>query len=222
MKKSRSSKMNKPALNPAIQRVCGRSEVAVLGSSTTSSIIPIQPSSFARCLAMGDVFEFYRFTSLKVEIPPLVASLAVANEVAVGYSNQTFDTPPTSVAAVMELPCATRNIRRSTVFRSFTVSRNELIANAPLKWYKTIVGTPEALFETQGNLYVAADGNDAPTVLVIEWEVEFSQWNLAGQSPLSAHPALEPIPGTDLFRRKNSTKPTFESNKPRSSVLTTE
>ncbi len=205
---NRGSKSAKPAASPSVQRVCGRSLIAILPSGNSSTVIPIQPSTFPRILAMGDVFEFYRFVSLKVELPPdNFLGGGTATEYAVGYSNQTFDTAPTLVSQVIELPCASRQVQAASVFRSFVVSRNELINNAPLKWYKTIVGTPDQLFETQGNLYCVANANSTATInLVVDWEVEFSQWNLAAQSPF---PALEQIPGTDLFR-KISTKPSLD------------
>ncbi len=210
MKKSRSSKTTKPAQSPSVQRVCGRTLVNVLGAATTATIVPLQPSTFPRALAMGDVFEFYRFTSLKIELPPFLATASgAARHYAIGYSNQTFDTPPSTVAQVIELPCASRQDLNSSVYRNFVVTRNELLSNGPLKWYKTIVGSPDALFETQGNIYCVSDAADAEVSLVIEWEVEFSQWNLAAQSPfIGNRPALEPIPGTDLFRVKTQPRPT--------------
>ncbi len=201
---NRSKPMNKGA-SPSVQKVCGRTLITVL--STAATVVPIQPSSFVRVLAMGDVFEFYRFTKLRVQLPPM-ASSSTSTQYAVGYSNQTFDTAPTLVAQVIELPFAARQTKTSTVFQYFKVGRNELLANAPLKWYKTVVGTPDALFETQGNLYCVSTDATAGCDIQVEWEVEFSQWNLAAQSPMVSY---EPILGTDLFRKKKLIKPAEDS-----------
>ncbi len=191
-----------------VETICGRSYFTPFAASS-SAIIPLQPSSFARALAVGDVFEFYRFTSVKVEIAPM-PDISTSTDFAVGYSNQTFDTAPTSVAEVIELPIAKLQVRGSTVYRVLELSRQELLSDGPLKWYKTIVGTPSALFETQGNIYIAALGATSVGSLVVEWTVEFSQWNLAAQSPFAKVPAFEPVPGTDLFRKVSSTSEVFK------------
>ncbi len=188
--RNKSPNKNQKVLSP--ERICGRTYVSALAAAS-SGLIPLQPSPFPRALAVADVFEFYRFTSVKVILHPQGA------EYAVGYSNQTFDTAPTTLAGVLELPVAARQVQNSSVFKELNLGRQELLSNGPLKWYKTVVGTPDALFETQGNLYIAA-GSSQTLNLVIEWEVEFSQWNLAAQSP-KPHMDFVPIAGTDLFRR---------------------
>ncbi len=197
MKNNRSSKS--AALGkPAVQRVCGRSIITV-GAATTLTVA-IQPSTFARCAAMAEVFEFYRFVSLKVELPPVAGGTGTGvGNYAIGYSNQTFDNPPANELQVIELPYATRQVPASTMFRSFKLGREELLRNSPLAWYKTIVGTPDQLFETQGNLYYAGDfALTGGIPVVVEWEVEFSQWNAASNSPMVLY---EAIPGTDLFKK---------------------
>ncbi len=177
-----------------VEKVCGRTIVQPI-ISATSGVSSISPATFPRCLAMADVFEFYRFTKLNIEVPP---SSGVSY--AIGYTNQGFDTPPTTIAGVIELPYAKYMADTCTTFRQLNIGRKELLADNNLKWFKTIPGTPATQFEIQGNIYaaIAATGG---VDLIIEWECEFSQWNLAAQSPFK-EPAFELVPGTDLYRKR--------------------
>ncbi len=191
----RGGKNNKNAsLMGRVEKVCGRTIVQpIIGS--TSGVSSISPATFPRCLAMADVFEFYRFTRLDIEVPP---SSGVSY--AIGYTNQGFDTPPTTIAGVIELPYAKYMADACTTFRQLNIGRKELLGDNNLKWFKTIPGTPATQFEIQGNIY-AAIASSGGVDLIIEWECEFSQWNLAAQSPLYREPAFELVPGTDLYKK---------------------
>jgi hypothetical protein len=200
MMKSRGKKNNnKKMMSPArVERVAGRTLVQVL-SSATSGVASISPATFPRCLAMADVFEFYRFTKLQVQLYPQAAA-----DYVVGYTNQGFDTPPTTLAGVIELPYARLMSNDTSIPLYLNIGRSELLSDGNLKWYKTILGTPATQFEVQGNLYVAASTAIALSV-VVEWEVEFSQWNLAAQSPKPlGEVEYEAIPGTNLYRKKGA------------------
>ena len=160
-----------------VEIVSGRTNVNY--AATSSNILPIQPSSFARCLAIADVFQFYRFTKLRVTVIP------VDNSVVVAYApGAAFDTAPTTFAALIELPIAKYHGSAKFMETVMDVPRKELLGDAQIPWFKTIVGTPAAQFETQGNLYVTTGGGANGGILVIEWTVEFQSWNLAAQSPL--------------------------------------
>ncbi len=149
-------------------------------AATTSTSIAIQPSSFARCLAMADVFQFYRFTHIRVQVVP------ADNSVVVGFApGALFDTPPTTAASIIELPLAIYHGSGKFTDTYLNVPRSELINDAQITWFKTIAGTPAAQFETQGNLYISTGGGANGGILVIEWTCEFQSWNLAGQSPLN-------------------------------------
>ncbi len=180
-----------------IEKVCGRTLVEVL-SAAGSSVVPVTPALFPRAAAIADVFEFYRFTKLQLRLRPGFEGVAATSSnysYTIGYSNQTFDTAPSTEAAIIELPLAVRS-SSATAYSTMMIGRKELVDDSPLKWYKTVAGTPASQFEVQGNFYVASYINATATVqLVIEWEMELSQWNLAGQSPKFAQ-----VPGTDLYK----------------------
>jgi hypothetical protein len=125
---------------------------------------------------MADVFELYRFTKARIVLLPS------ACEFAVGFMSSFTDTNPNTVGGIMELPCAQMLSAAETMRREINLTRQELIGDNYLKWWKTIPGTPADQFEIQGRLYFAATGTFTSTMYV-EWEIEFSQWCLAAQSP---------------------------------------
>lgn len=164
----------------------------------TSNTLTISPASFSRAAAIADVFQFYRFTKLKVMIVPTGASVQI------GYApGAVFDTPPSTAAAVMELPVAAFHSANKTVDTIMPVSRKELIKDAQLPWFKTIPGSlADTQFEIQGNLYSvwAQSGG----TLVISYTCEFQSWNLAGNSPLRSLPipTLSGIPSSEIEDQK--------------------
>lgn len=170
-RRSKKNKQSSKGLGAKPESVCGRTVFTLAVGNAT---IPISPASFPRLLAMADVFNLYRFTKLKFSIYP-------AGNTAVGYSNGEFDTPPTTVAQIMEIAYAGLNTATQSVPTHVNVPRSELLGDSTLKWYKTIAGTPAVGFEVQGNLFVLAG---AIQFFVVEWTCEFTQWNLAANSPL--------------------------------------
>lgn len=176
-KRGRRNKSSKKNLGSAHETVSGRTLFTL---SAASSTIFLNPSSFPRCLAMADVFNLYRFTRLRFTVKP-------GSQTSVGYSNGEFDTPPTTVQQIMELAYAALVPGSQTVPESVTVPKSELLGDSTLKWYKTIAGTPASGFENQGALYWLAGG---AVFLLVEWTCEFSQWNLAANSPLKTPSAV--------------------------------
>lgn len=170
-KRGRKNKTSSKSLGSAHQSVSGRTLFTL---SAASSIIFLNPASFPRCLAMADVFNLYRFTRLKFTIMP-------GSSTSVGFSTGEFDTPPTTVTQIMELAYAGLVPGTQTVPVHVNVPRSELLGDSTLKWYKSIAGTPASGFENQGALYWLAGG---AVFLLVEWTCEFSQWNLAANSPM--------------------------------------
>ena len=182
MGKKKSNVAKAGALGSRVEIVSGRTNVNY--AATTSATLPIYPASFARCLAMADVFQFYRFTKLRVMVIP------VDNSVVIGYApGAAFDTPPTTFASIIELPVAKYHGSAKFMETIMDVPRRELIRDSQLPWFKTVVGTPATQFEIQGNLYVSTGGGANGGILVIEWTCEFQSWNLAGQSPMLLVPS---------------------------------
>jgi len=155
---------------------------------STVGSVAVQPSSFTRALAIADVYQFYRFTKLKIRILP--------EEVNAGVSyapGALFDTPPTTSAAVVELPLHASHGAFKTTDTILEVGRKELLGDNQIKWYKTIVGTPSAQFETQGNIYYYTGPGAGTVLVIIDYTVEFQSWNLAAQSPLKNLSINQPV-----------------------------
>ena len=148
-----------------VEKICGRQYFSA--SSAAGQIIAVSPAAFNRAAAIADVFQFYRFTKLNIEVKPSSATLSI------GYANgAAFDTPPSSSGEVLQLPFAKLMVPTQSVPERISVPRSELVKDSQLTWYKTIAGTPDAQFEVQGNIYLGASGSTS-TILVIEYEVEF-------------------------------------------------
>lgn len=157
--------------------VSGRS--VVLWANNSSNTIQISPNSlFPRAAAIADIFQFYRFTKLKVTVIP------TDTFVVIGYApGAGFDTPPTSGVNIIELPIAAWHGAAKFYETTMIVPRRELIPDAQIPWFKTVVGTPATQFEIQGNLYSSVGAGATGGTVVIDYTIEFQSWNLAAQSP---------------------------------------
>lgn len=180
-------------LGSRVEVVSGRTLVpTILNSSAALPIAPV--ANFPRLAAIADLFQFYRFTHIRAYCMPAEVQMGLA------YApGAAFDTPPTSLSGILELPIAVAHGAFKTTDTVLTVSRKELVGDSQLKWYKTVAGTPAAQFEIQGNLYwVSGAGGTAPN-FVVEWTCELQSWNLAAQSPMKLPgKTFESNPTTDL------------------------
>lgn len=177
-------KTKKNPLGSRVEVVSGRTFIpTVLNSSNNLSISPI--ANLPRLLAMAELFQFYRFTKLRAYCMPGEVQMAL------GYApGAAFDTPPTTISGIMELPLAVAHGAFKSTNTVLTVPRKELVDDGQIMWYKTIPGTPATQFEIQGNIYwVVGAGATAPN-FVLEWTCELQSWNLTAQSPLFKAPKL--------------------------------
>ncbi len=194
MPRSKRSKARGNSAGERVEVISGRSTINYASSS--SNTLNIAPASFSRAAAVADVFQFYRFTKLKVILPPNGGTTTF------GYApGAVLDTAPTTNAAIMELPYASFHSQVKTMDTVLNVPRKELLKNAQLPWFKTIAGTPDAQFEIQGNLYSAFSATAGGT-FVIEYTCEFQSWNLAGNSPLRSIPSLSGMPSSEIEDQK--------------------
>ncbi len=186
-------RMRSSAPGSRVEKICGR-QLYTNTISTTTTTVNIAPVNFVRALAIADVFQFYRFTKLHLRITPyLNGAGTVNNGLAAGYApGAVFDTPPASVGDVVQLPIATYHGSAKTIDTLLNIPKKELLGDAQLPWFKTIAGTPDAQFEIQGNVYLVANASTIAVQIVIDYEVEFQSWNVAGNSPLRKVPALPP------------------------------
>lgn len=168
----------------SIEVFSGRQLFNTSGTINTVSTINISPASFTRALAVADIFQFYRFTRIKVIQPPVAfnntnVTAAIVHAYAPGSG---FDTAPTTYAQLVELPKMLYHGQSKTIETNMTLNRQDLLKHVQLPWFKTIAGSPDAQFEIQGNLYNIAIYTTQS--FIVEYTVEFQSPNLAGQSPL--------------------------------------
>ncbi len=173
----RNRSRNKNTVNGAKpEMIEGRQVFTQSGLTTTS--YSISPATFTRALAIADVFQFYRCTKLRV------IALPQDSNIIFGYApGAAFDTPPASGSDVIQLPFAKYHASGKFMETILDIPRKELLGDAQIPWFKTIIGTPATQFEIQGNLYVSSGATGI--AFVIEYAFEFQSWNLATQSPLS-------------------------------------
>jgi len=190
------------AARDRVEVVAGRTLFSPSPAAPSVTTIPLYPTSFSRLLSIADNFEYYRFTKLHVTLYP-AAHLNDGVDTHVAYSNGTYDTPPATFAAMAELPFYAQNSAQMTIPSSFTVGRQELLADVPLKWFKTVPSSQDVPNEIQGNIYLALGGvNSTQIDITVEWVCELSQWNLAGQSPAFKDSSYECIDqNLGLYRR---------------------
>lgn len=160
--------------------------------------IPIRPSSFTRVLAIADSFSFYRFTSLHIEVLPTWENESAGTQdygsLAYGYGPGALpDTAISTEAGVLALPFADFMSNGSTVPRKLRIPRKELLKNSQILWFKTILGTPDEQFETQGYIYLWATINGSFSNginLMIKFTCELQGWILAANTPWLVVPRL--------------------------------
>ncbi len=177
--------------------ISGRSNINYASSS--NNVLPIYPASFSRSSGIADLFQFYRFTKLRVIVTPVESTIFC------GYApGAAFDTPPANGPAIIELPRAVCHAAFKHTDTVLDVGRSELIKDSQIPWFKTIVGTPATQFEIQGNLYTNVNlGAGQGAILIIEWTCEFQSWNLASQSPMVKTPQ-EPIKEPSSDTKENT------------------
>lgn len=183
-RKGGTSSSNSP---DSIEVFSGRQLFNTNGSANTVNTVNISPATFTRALAVADIFQFYRFTKIKVIQPPVgFNNTTVSSAVVHGFApGSEFDTPPTTIAQIVELPRVLYHGLSKTMDGNLTLGRKDLLAHAQIPWFKTIVGTEDPQFEIQANLYNIA--SVATISYIIEYTVEFQSPNLAAQSPLERY-----------------------------------
>ncbi len=179
------SRRNRKKKIDRVEVVMGRQLFVYTGNTLVT--IAIQPASFTRALAIADNFQFFRFRRLRCTIAPTTGGSSFATTFALGYApGSGFDTPPSSNTDVMQLPKAVFAGAGKSVDTILDIGPSELVSDNPLRWFKTIVGTPDTHFEVQGILYgIASNGTTFPVNVIIEYELELQSWNLASNSPFA-------------------------------------
>ncbi len=123
---------------------------------------PLNPTTLnsARLAAEADAWAHFRIKSLKVRLH----HGALTGDAAVGLVGGYQDTPPSTIAQVMELIPSAYQGSTYTKPSEWAVASGKELAG-PFPWYKTIPGSADATEEQPGSLVVAGTGTD---VFVIE------------------------------------------------------
>ncbi len=183
MQRRQRSNKSKGSPGARVEIVEGRTVLSTVVGNVNFSI---SPATFPRALAIADLFQFYRFTKVRVAVTPNNAAGAAA--VAVGFApGAVLDTNPTTLQQILELPAAILHGGGKTIDTVLNLNRKQLCSDAQLSWFKTIPGTPDTQWEIQGNIYTLAS---SITNMVVDWTMEVQSWNLAANSPMPKVPKL--------------------------------
>lgn len=179
-KKSKKSKQGPDS----VETLCGR-QLYYTGAINTNTVFNLMPSSFSRALPLADVFQFYRFTMIKVTIYPVGAAAATSiTQTVFGFApGAVFDTPPASITDVVQLPKCAIHGNNKTSNTELIINRKDLLSHTQLPWFKTIIGTEDTQFEIQANLYLFSSIMSSHPY-TIEYCIEFQSPNVASNSPM--------------------------------------
>ncbi len=127
----------------------------------------------------ADSWAHFRVRSLKFRLHPNGKTLAV------GFCGGVQDTPPGTIAAVMELLPSAYITSSTTTLPGWTKVPAKDLAG-PLPWYKTVAGSADATEEAPGFLCVAGTGTDT-FELELMGVLEFKTAVATANTPLQSH-----------------------------------
>jgi len=186
MGKNNKPRKNRVSKSGKIVEVIAGSEYLTVVSATTNGTFVVSPVTFTRSAAIVDNFNLYRCTHLDVSfvMPTTDASVAV------GFVPATVDNAPTSMNAVTNLEQSSLHFLGQTTITHLRLSRSQLMGESSLKWFKGIVGTPDAWDEQQGSVYFATSASTTLAVR-IDYVFEFTGFLAGGNTP-KPRPSLLP------------------------------
>lgn len=180
-----------------IERYASRCIFPCSGTANSLSLRPDLTTWGPRVNSMADGFGLFRFTMLKLSMDPAIASTDCWMAVSTGE----IDTFPVIAATACQCQYFAINFGGQTTPTYLPVPRSFLVGSAPLTWFKTFVGVPEVTFNVQGNIFAGA-GTSATFNILIEFEIEFTDWLPTGSTPLAVPRGFKPVEGCpDLLRR---------------------
>ncbi len=156
-------------------------------AAPTIVTVNLSPAFESRLSAIAEVFQFYRFSQLKVSLLPNINEVTADDTaVSAGYIPRVPNAAPTTHNQILGLPGSTYKGLGQTMPASFRLGKNVLIADAPLKWFQSVAGTEDTQWEIQGVLYLGGTGTNNPTTFtyMIEGVCEFKGRSNASLTPL--------------------------------------
>jgi hypothetical protein len=150
------------------------------------------PFSFTRALAVADAYSYYRFKKVKLTVHPseLATASGTSQEptLAVGFSpGPAPDTPPASQNDVYNLSRSIFVGSAMTMPTAMTLKPKDLLVDSPIKWYKTLSGTPDTQWEQQGVFYFfpgITSGSAVAYNVTVDYEVEFQGLMVPTSTPV--------------------------------------
>ncbi len=180
--------MNRRIPREPVVRVVGRAPIlaSITNGNQIDSLV-LNDSLSANLTALSDLYGLYRFTRLKVVLPPnLINGTQTPTIYGVAFTPEPLLTNPTTYAEAVAFPywIGQGTINNGSTFagvagthQSFTVDPSDL-RKVGVKWFRTQGKGTEADWETQGTLIFAASDTAGATAtkfrLWAEYEVEFT------------------------------------------------
>jgi hypothetical protein len=159
---------------------------SLIVSALTTGFLAITASpnsslSQTRLVAAADEWAHFRIRRLRFRLHPALQSTGVV--LAAGYVGGNQDTPPGTVAQVMELLPSCARQQQSTVPTEWVEVPKKDLAG-PLPWYKSVAGGADATEESPGIMVFAGTGTDT---VVVEFRgvLEFKTAVATGNTPLA-------------------------------------
>ncbi len=183
----------------AITKVEGHELFSVTSTTLTQRVLI--PFNFTRALAIADNYSYYRFRRVNLTVHPselaTTSGTSIEPTLAVGFSpGPAPDTPPASQNDVYNLSRSIFVGSAMTMPTRMKLTQKDLMVDSPIKWYKTIAGTPDVQWEQQGIVYFfpsVTSGSAVTYQVTFDYEIEFQGLMVASSTPVKpVGPAASP------------------------------
>lgn len=124
--------------------------------SAGSATISVSPALCAQSAQYADAFQLYKVTKLRFRLNRITA---ISGTQAAVYLPGVTDNPPSTVTTCGSIPHAAILPLSATVPTRWSVI-NSRDLQSYMSWYKTIVGSPSADAEIQGNIYIRGSATE--------------------------------------------------------------
>ncbi len=176
----RSKKPNNSFVSTNSVRVHIR-QVSETTLSAGAATITVSPAMSPQSTQYADAFQMYRVTRLRFRLMRTTTTTATQSAC---YLPGVTDNSPSSAAAAAAVPASVILPLTATVpTRWCNVPSN--ILSSYMNWYKTVVGSPDAAEEIQGNIYVRGGATDQ-YLIEIDAIMDFRVSVPTGVTPMTA------------------------------------
>lgn len=127
---------------------------AALSSGTAT--IQVSPALCAQSAQYADAFQMYKVTSLRFRL--YRSTTLLSTQVACFLPGVTDNSPTTTTTAAAIPHSAILPLTATVPTRWSSIPSRDL--RSYMSWYKTIVGSPDAAEEIQGNIYIRGSSSD--------------------------------------------------------------